>query len=102
MSTCWDQITSWKLSRRDQETIYWDVDGLPVGATASVQLEGFGAWYPLVISTDQTRLQILVAGPDYPTPDADLVLTVTSHCEIRVVKGTLSKTLDGGYIELVP
>lgn len=101
MSVC-GQITNWRLSRRDQETISWDVDGLPAGATATLQLEGVGTRYPMVISTDRTLLQILAAGPDYPTPDAELVVPVTSHCEIRVTKGTLSKTLDGGYIELVP
>ena len=101
-SVCGDRIVSWELSRRDQETISWDVDGLPDGASASVQLEGNGPWYPMVISTDRTALQILAAGPDFTSPVATLIVAATSHCEIRIVKGTLSKTLDGGYILLVP
>ena len=99
-TTCEPQLV-WELSRRDQEMIFWDVDGLPGGATASVQLEGAGPWYPLVVGTDNMTLHILAAGPSFPTPTAALVVPKTSHCEIRIVSGVLSKTLDGGYIKLV-
>lgn len=101
MSRCDPEIVSWELSRRDQETVSWNVDGLPDGATASLQLEGTGSWYPMTISTDRTMLTLLMSGPDFPAP-LGVPVPVTSHCEIRVVKGTLSKTLDGGYIKLVP
>lgn len=92
----------WKLSRRGRQLITWDVDGLPADAVAAVQVEGSGPWRPLIISADRDMMSVWSAGPDFTDPGDVLVVTGTSHTEIRVVAGLTTIFLDGGFIELVP
>jgi len=95
-------LPPWPLSRRGQELIAWDVSGLPSGATADLQLEGTGAWTPLLISTERDVLSVWAAGPSFTDPGDVLVVPTTSRTEIRIVAGQTTIFLDGGYIELVP
>ena len=95
-------LPPWPLSRRGQDNIAWDADGIPIGATVNVQLEGSGPWYPVNISDDRKLLWVLAAGPDFASPDAGaLLVTVTSHAEIRIIAGQATFFMDAGYVELV-
>ena len=96
-----DQLV-WQLSRRSRQVIFWDVDGLPLDADASIQLEGTGPWRPLVINTERDLLSTWAAGPDFPDPGDALLVPATSHVEIRVVAGMTTVFLDGGFIKLIP
>lgn len=96
-------LPPWPLSRRGQDLIAWDVSGLPAGASASLQLEGAGTWYPLMISTARDMISVMAAGPLHPAPaTGTIIVPTTSHTEIRVQTGPIDVYLDGGYIELLP
>lgn len=101
MTAC-DQVPVWHLSRRARELLYWDVDGMPADATASVRLENGTTWSPLALNSARDRLSIWIAGPSFVSPDGALVVPVTSRAEIRVVAGQLTTFLDAGYVQLVP
>lgn len=103
MSAPCTPMLPWPLSRRGQELIAWDVDGLPAGAVADIQLENSDVWRPLMINTERTVLSLWVAGPDFVSPASEsVVVPTTSWAEIRVTAGATTIFLDGGYIELLP
>lgn len=88
-----------ELNRQDRDYLAWPVQNFPDGGTASIRLEGTGAWTPMTYLDGE--LVVLFAGSTFPSPGSTPVVAVTSHCEIRIVSGNVSITLDAGFIRLV-
>jgi hypothetical protein len=86
----------------DLDYIVWGSVGLSSSATAAVELENSGTWWPLTVNHQTGDLTGLFAGPNHPAPGAAHVIPVTSHAVIRVSDGLVQRDLDGGFIHLIP
>lgn len=85
----------------DLDYITWVATGLSDAASAAVELENSGTWWPLVVDHATGELTGLFAGPGHPSPGLAHVIPVTSHAVIRVNDGVRQRDLDGGFIHLV-
>lgn len=101
MRTCGP--TRWvAFERHDRDYITWGSTGLSNDATASVELENSGVWWPLTVNHATGELTAFFAGPDHPSPNPAHVVPATSHVNIKVNDGLVQRYLDGGFIHLVP
>jgi hypothetical protein len=90
------------FERTDRDYVKWGSSGLTGAATATVELESNGTFHNLAIDTETGDLTALFAGPDVVSPGGAIVVPETSHIEVHIVDGVITRTLDGGFIRLVP
>lgn len=90
------------FDRTDRDYVTWSSSGLSGAATASAELEEDGVLHPLTINVDTGDLTGYFAGPDFPSPAPAVVFTTTSHVEVHVIDSGVHRTLDGGFLRLLP
>ena len=90
------------FERTDRDFIRWTSGGLSEDATANAELESDGDLHPLAVDDATGEITGYFAGPDAASPGAAVIVSGTSHIEIHIVDGSVTRTLDGGFIRLVP
>lgn len=90
------------FDRTDRDYVTWSTVGLSGAATASAELENSGTLIPLTVNATTGDLTGYFSGPNHPSPSPAVVVTVTSHVELHISDGGVQRTLDGGFIRLLP
>lgn len=90
------------FERTDRDYVSWSSEGLSGSATAVFELESDGVMHALAINHSTGEMTGYFAGPSVTTPGSAVVVPTTSHVEIHITDGAVARTLDGGFIRLVP
>lgn len=85
----------------DRDYVVWGSTGLTDAAVVTGRLEA-GDWFPLDYNTETGEITGYFARAEHQSPGSAHIVSATSHVDIHIVDDGVDRTVDGGFIRLVP